>query len=134
MADILTPEQVEALAAWIAEARQTHAEWVEHLVEHQDCPDAQAAGDVEHHATAVRHYDEIITLLADHDALTARAEAAERKVAAVRAELDRHTLRGHWECRCGKAHLYDGDPFVRMQLYEAHLYDSIRKALDGEAR
>ncbi len=50
---------------------------------------------------------------------------------AVLAELDRHDLHGHWECKCGAAHLYDGDPYVRMQKWTLHVIDSIRRAAEG---
>lgn len=53
--------------------------------------------------------------------LTARLDA-------VLTECDAHLLAGPWECACGRAHLYDGDHYLRMQTWTLHVLDAIRRA------
>lgn len=69
-------EDRDVLAAWIAEARQAHAEWVEHLTACQDCPDAPTVGDREHHATWVRRYDQLAAALASRPLATVTTRGA----------------------------------------------------------
>lgn len=91
MADILAPDVIEAI-------RENNARPV--------------------YATRdVAYANDIAALLADHDALTARAEAAERKVAAVRELL-----------RTSVQTVPSG-----FAVYEMVDADEIAHALDGEA-
>lgn len=49
--------------AIVEDSRRTHVEWLAHLGEHPGCPDAEIAGDENHHREAVANYDHVLIVL-----------------------------------------------------------------------